>query len=106
MASSLDPGQECQAWLTKFADGTVEHFEVEELRSGKCGPTPNGQDGKPVLIVRNLAERNTICDALVPGFGYLEARITGTCHAQYSLVEMYELCRVARAFDPCLQLPM
>ena len=53
-----------------------------------------------VLIIRNLAERNRIYDALKPGFDYLEARLTGTCEAQYSLVEMYELCRVARAFDP------
>ena len=30
----------------------------------------------------------------------MEARISGTCDAQYSLVDMYELCRVARAFDP------
>jgi hypothetical protein len=30
----------------------------------------------------------------------LETRLTGTCDAQYSLVEMYELCRLARAFDP------
>ena len=100
VGSGLYPGQECQAWLTKFADGTVEHFEVEELRSGKDGPVPNGQDGKPVLVVRNLDQRNAVCEGLIPGFDYLEARVMGTCDAHYSLVEMYELCRVARAFDP------
>ena len=48
-----------------------------------------------VLVVRNLAERNAICDALAPGFDYLEARITGQgCDAQYSLTEMYALCRI------------
>ena len=31
---------------------------------------------------------------------YLEGRITGTCDAQYSCTAMYEICRVARAFDP------
>jgi len=41
-----------------------------------------------------------ICDRLVPGFEYLEARITGTCDAQYSLVSMYELCDLVRVFDP------
>ena len=82
------------------ADGLEEHFEEEELRSGKHGSVPNGQDGKPVLTVRDLPERKAICDSLAPGFDYLEARITGTCDAQYRLGDMYELCRVARAFDP------
>lgn len=98
--SELYPGQECDAWLTTYEDGHEEHYEEEELRSGKYGPVPNGTDGKPVLIVRDLPERKAICDALTPGFNYLEARIMGTCDAQYSCVEMYELCRVVRAFDP------
>ena len=55
---------------------------------------------KPMLVVRDLRERKGICDGLVPGFEYLEARITGTCNAQYSLVAMYELCELARVFDP------
>eukprot|EP00966_Prymnesium_polylepis_P014334 331084-Prymnesium_polylepis.1 len=45
--STLYPGQERDAWLVKFDDGTEEHYEEEELRSGKDGPVPNGQDGKP-----------------------------------------------------------
>ena len=98
--STLYPGQDRDAWLVKYADGHEEHYEEEELRTGKYGPVPNGQDGKPVLIVRDMPERKAICDALKPGFDYLEARITGTCEAQYSCVEMYELCRVVRAFDP------
>ena len=98
--STLYVGQQRDAWLVKYSDGHEEHFEEEELRSGKEGPAPTGRDGKPVLIVRHLPERKAICDALKPGFDYLESRIDGTCNAQYSLVEMYELCRVARAFDP------
>jgi hypothetical protein len=35
VGSTLYPGQEREAWLVRFADGTVEHFEDEELRSGK-----------------------------------------------------------------------
>ena len=31
---------------------------------------------------------------------YPEERLTGTCEANYSLVVMYTLCDVARAFDP------
>ena len=85
---------------TLMRDGHEEHYEEEELRSARYGAVPNGTDGKAVLIVRNLPERNTICDALMPGFDYLEKRITGTCESQYSLVDMYELCRVVRAFDP------
>ena len=55
----------------------------------------------PRHLVRNLAQRTAICDPLEPGFDYLEARLTGQgCDAQYSLAEMYELCRAARAFDP------
>ena len=98
--STLYPGKERDAWLVKYPDGHEEHYEEEELRSGKYGPVPNGQDGKPVLVVRNLPQRNKICDALAPGFDYLESRITGTCDAQYSLVNMYALCSAARAFDP------
>ena len=98
--STLYPGQERDAWLLKYSDGYEEHFEEEELRSGKYGPAPSGQDGKPVLIVRNLPERNAICDALVPGFQYLEARITGTCDNQYSCVDMYAMFSAMRAFDP------
>lgn len=99
--STLYPGQERDAWLIKYTDGHTEHYEEEELRSAKYGPVPNGEDGKPVLLVRNLAQRTAICDALGPGFDYLEARLTGQgCDAQYSLAEMYELCRAARAFDP------
>ena len=98
--SSLYPGKVCAAWLVKYADGHTEHFEEEELRSGKEGPVPNGEDGKAVLVIRGLPERNQIFDALSAGFTYLENRITGNCDAPYSLVGMYELCRVARAFDP------
>ena len=51
-------------------------------------------------MTRDMPERKAICDGLVPGFDYLEARITGTCDAQYSLVGMYELCDLVRVFDP------
>jgi hypothetical protein len=99
--STLYPGQEVEAWLVKYtSDGTEEHFEEEELRSGKDGPSPTAGDGKPVLVVRHLPARNAICDALTPGFDYLESRIMGTCDAQFSCANMYELCRVIRAFDP------
>ena len=38
-----------------------EHFEEEELRSGKDGPAPtDGSDGKPMLVVRGLPERDAI----------------------------------------------
>ena len=97
--STLYPGHDRPAWLCKYGDGTQEHFEEEELRSGKVGPLPLGQDGKPVLIVRDLPERTAICDALAPGFAYLERRITGQCDQQYSCVEMMMICSVARAFD-------
>jgi len=98
--STLYPGQERDAWIVKYGDGTSEHFEEEELRSGKDGPAPAQGDGKPVLVVRDVKERDAMYDALKPGFDYLEARITGTCAAQYSLVGMYETCRLVRIFDP------
>lgn len=98
--SSLYPGEDRVAWLVTYPDGHTEHFEEEELRSGKEGPLPDGEDGKPLLVIRDLPERNHIYDALTPGFDYLERRLVGTCDKQYSLVGMYELCRVARAFDP------
>jgi hypothetical protein len=100
--STLYPGQEREAWLIVYPDGHMEHYEPEELRSGRDGPAPagRGQDGKPVLVIRHLPERSRIYDALKPGFDYLEKRITGTCDSQYSCVAMYELSRVAQAFDP------
>lgn len=51
--STLYEGQERDAWLVTYDDGHQEHFEEEELRSGRPGPAPSGQDGKPVLIVSN-----------------------------------------------------
>ena len=98
--STLYPGQERDAWIVKYEDDTTEHFEEEELRSGKDGPGPAQGDGKPVLVVRGVKERDAMYDALKPGFDYLEARITGTCAQQYSLVGMYETCRLVRIFDP------
>ena len=98
--STLYHDQVREAWLVKYADGHEEHYEEEELRSGKYGLTPSGADGKPVLVVRDLAERKSICDGLTLGFNYLESRINGTCERQYSCKEMYEMCRVVRAFDP------
>ena len=41
--STLYQGQERDAWLVKYEDGHEEHFEEEELRSGKDGPAPAGQ---------------------------------------------------------------
>jgi hypothetical protein len=96
----LYPGEERDAWLVVYDDDTEEQFEEEELRSGKDGPAPTGQHGKPVLVVRHLQERIKMYDAFVPGFNYLEARITGTCEKQYSCVEMYEVARLVRAFNP------
>ena len=99
--STLYPAQTRSAWLIEYdSDGHTEHFEEEELRSGKHGEVPNGQDGKPVTIVRHLAECDIIINGLLPGFKYLEDRITGTCESQYSLVNMYRLCQFVRAFDP------
>ena len=98
--STLYPGEEREAWLVVYDDNTEEHFEEEELRSGKDGPAPVGQDGKPTLVVRHLQKRTAMYDAFVPGFDYLEARITGTCDAKFSCREMYEVARVVRAFNP------
>ena len=59
VGSTLYPGQNRDAWLTKYNDGHEEHYEEEELRSGKYGPVLAGQDGKPVLIVRDLPGATT-----------------------------------------------
>ena len=93
--------QEHDAWLVKYPDGFTEHFEEEELRSGKDGPAPPpGQDGKPVLVVRGLPDRDKMYEAFIPGFDYLEDRLTGNCEANYSCVQVLELWRVVRAFNP------
>jgi hypothetical protein len=101
VSSALYPNHDRPAWLVKYSmDGHEKHFEEEELRSAKHGPVNSGMDGKAVLLVRDLAERKAIVDALNPGFQYLENRLTGNCETNYSLISMYELCNVARAFDP------
>mmetsp|Transcript_8882 Transcript_8882/g.28070 ORF Transcript_8882/g.28070 Transcript_8882/m.28070 type:complete len:292 (+) Transcript_8882:74-949(+) len=99
--SPRDAGQQVKAWLVKYdSDGHEEHFEEFELRSGRDGPAPAAGDGRPVLVVRDLPERAKVCDQLTPGFDYLEARITGTCDAQYSCATMHDICDKVRAFDP------
>lgn len=98
--STLYPGQERDAWTVHYPDGFEEDFEEEELRFGKDGPAPTEGDGKPSLVVRHLPERKKICDALAPGFAYLEARITGTCDPQYDCSEVYKVYHAVRAFDP------
>ena len=97
--STLHADTEVEAWTVKYTDGHTEDFEVEELRSGKDGPAPTHGDGKPVLAVRGMAERSAICDALAPGFKYLEDRLTGECDSQYSCVAMYHVCSLVRVFD-------
>ena len=43
--STLFHGQEREAWLVRYADGHEEHYEDEELRSGKHDQVPAGNDG-------------------------------------------------------------
>ena len=62
-------GQQREAWLVIYSDGHKEHFEEEELRSGKHGEVSAGQGGKPVLVVRDMPERKAIYDGLVPERG-------------------------------------
>lgn len=97
--STLYPGTVRDAWTVHYPDGFEEDFEEEELQSGTHGPAPANGDGKPVLVVRHLPERQKICDALAPGFAYLEARLTGTCEERYSCSKTYEVYCAARAFD-------
>lgn len=101
--STLYAGTEVNAWLVRYdSDGVEEHFEEIELRLGKDGPAPDAGDGKPKLVVRDLPERKSICDAISPAFNYLESRLSGPplCDAQYDCSNMYEICNVIRAFDP------
>ena len=100
------PGSRGGAW------GRNRRWKVRELRGARRGHINRLAEhprhpvvSRIVLIVvmamtRDMPERKAICDGLVPGFDYLEARITGTCDAQYSLVGMYELCDLVRVFDP------
>ena len=63
----------------KYEDGDVEDLlpsEVTELYTAHC-------DRMYVKIV----------DLLIPAFGYLESRITGTCQPIYSCASTYELFR-------------
>jgi hypothetical protein len=56
------------------------------------------RQGAPVLLDGDGLPREL--HVVLLRYGYLEKRILGTCNAPYSCVSMYELCRVARAFDP------
>ncbi|KAL1518474.1 hypothetical protein AB1Y20_002765 [Prymnesium parvum] len=100
--STLYPGRTRQAWLVSYADGHEEHFEEEELRSGRDGKTaPENGDGKPsVIVVKHLPQRKGILKTLEEGLDYLEARLSGDCQANFSCKDMYAICRVVRAFNP------
>jgi len=47
-----------------------------------------------------LPERRRVCDALTPGFEYLENRITDNCQGPYHCSGPYEVCRISQLFDP------
>ena len=55
---------------------------------------------RAVLDVRENQEWKDMVAAVSDAFEYLETRLTGTCDAQYDCSKNYEVCRVARLFDP------
>lgn len=87
MISTLYPGT-VRMGCTVFypSDKQREDLEEEELR--------------PLLVTTKWPERIQVVDGLLPAVDYLEARITGTCDAQYSCAEMYDLCHVLQIFNP------
>lgn len=86
--STLYPGQVRVAYRVVYdVDGTAEELEDEEIR--------------PLLVLKDHAQRAQIIATLVEAFNYLEDRITGTCHvSQYSCAHMYEVCKTAQLFNP------
>lgn len=87
VVSTLNPGQERTGFTVNYPyDDTQDDFEEEEIR--------------PLLYTMEMEERKKIIQAIAPAFEYLESRVSGTCDQQFSCSEMYEVCRLARAFDP------
>lgn len=86
VASTLYPGQQRDAYTISYPGGVQETLEVELIRNH--------------IIVTGHPQRQRVCNGLSHGFDYLENRITGNCQANYSLVHMYEVCRLAQAWDP------
>lgn len=86
--STIYPGQVRLAYKVVYAvDGTSDELEEEEIR--------------PLIIVREDAERAKITAVLQDAFAYLEDRITGMCHvSQYSCAHMYDVCRSVQLFNP------
>lgn len=86
--STLYPGTERTVYTVKYdVDGEQEDLEEEELR--------------PLIVISDDSLKAEIVAGLKKGFDYFEARITGTCDAQYSLAHMYENLRLIQVFDPC-----
>ena len=85
--STLYPGVVRTVYTVKYTiDGVEEDLEEEELR--------------PLIFTENMPERKPIVEGLQKGFDYLESRLTGNCHEQFSCVETYQIFRLAQIFDP------
>lgn len=76
--STLYLGQERRAYTIKYTvDGTTEDLEDEEIR--------------PLLIVKDLPDREAVVDGLIPAFQYLERRLNDDCDEPYKCASMYEV---------------
>jgi hypothetical protein len=55
---------------------------------------------KELLKAHGEITYNRIVDSLVPGFAYLENRLTGNCRSQFSCEHTYLVFRLSQVFDP------
>lgn len=71
-------GEEVTAYIVKYTmDDGVQEFEEEEI--------------VPLIVVKDMPERQEIVESLIRAFDYLEDRLTGSCSASYSCVDMYKV---------------
>ena len=87
-------GDNPRLWKVKYpADDYEEDLELEDVVGIMEDDSRLVGESPEVL-------RKHIVDALVPGFEYLENRLTGNCAACYDCSHMYEVCKLLRVFDP------
>ena len=77
-------------YIVRYSDNTAVANSEMELRA--------------VLDIRQQQEWMDMVEAVSAAFDYLESRLTGTCESQYDCTQTYEVCRVARLFDPYFAL--
>lgn len=80
------PSASNSSYSVKYEDGVTMQLEERDVRSA--------------IDVRAFPEWKKIVDAVKAGFSYLNNRVTGVCQDNYDCTACFQVCKMARLFDP------